>query len=238
VDRSKAARVTKRTFAMGIVALAGIGWGGLTLAAIRSTPPQTAASSIDFSGPTQWMQLKPAELSGIHYYRTENCAACHNVGAGGEAKAGPNLINTSRRHDAAWMLAHFKSPQTTSPGTAMAPVDLTGPQLNDLAAGMLALTPDNGDLTDTVPAFVADGAATYQKNFCMACHTVNGVGGKSGPVLNGLSQRRTEAWTIEHFANPQKMSPGTPMPPYKFTPQEMQNIVSYLFTLADKPAAQ
>ena len=63
---------------------------------------------------------------------------------------------------------------------------------------------------------------------------VNGVGGKTGPALNGLSARRTEAWAIEHFLQPQKMSPGTPMPPYKFAQPDMQNIVSYLFTLPDK----
>jgi mono/diheme cytochrome c family protein len=235
IDRSRLMRVRQRTLALGIVLLAGIGWGGLTLAAIRSTPPQTEASSIDFSGPTQWMQLKPAELSGIHYYRQENCAQCHNV-VGGEAKTGPNLLNAVKRHDSAWLLAHFKAPQSTSPNSMMTPVNLTGPQLNDLSAA--ALTPDNGNVVDTAPAFAADGAALYQKNFCSACHMVNGVGGKTGPALNGLNSRRTEAWAIEHFQNPQKMSPGTPMPPYKFGAQDMQNMVSWLFTLPDKAPAQ
>ncbi len=233
IDRSRLVRVRQRTLAMGIVFLVGVGWTGLTLAAIRTTPPQTEASSIDFSGPTQWMQLKPAELSGIHYYRQENCVGCHNV-TGGEAKTGPNLLNTNKRHDAAWMVAHFKAPQSTSPGSAMVPVNLTGAQLSDLAATMLALTPDNGNIVDTAPAFAADGAALYQKNFCSACHMVNGVGGKTGPALNGLGSRRTEAWAIEHFLQPQKMSPGTPMPAYKFGQADMQNIVSYLFTLPDK----
>ncbi len=238
VDRSKLVRVRQRTLAMGVVVLAAIGWGGLTLAAIRSTPPQTAAASIDFSGPVQWMQLKPAELSGIHYYKQENCGACHNVTQGGEAKAGPTLLNTGRRHDAAWLVQHFKAPQTLNPGSAMTPVNLNAAQLNDLAAAMLAMTTDNGDLISTTPAFAADGAALYQKTFCGSCHMVNGVGGKLGPVLNGLATRRTEAWTIDHFVNPQKVSPGTPMPAYKFSGQEMQDMVAYLFTLPDKAPAQ
>jgi ubiquinol-cytochrome c reductase cytochrome b subunit len=233
IDRSKLVKVRQRTLAFGIVVLALLGWGGLTGAAIKSTPPQTAASSIDFSGPIQWMQLTPAELSGIHYYRQENCAACHNVTAG-DPKPGPNLLNTAKRHDQAWLITHFKSPQSTTPGTAMAPVNLATAQLNDLAAAMRALTPENGDVIDTAPAFAADGAALYQKNFCSACHTVNGVGGKTGPVLNGIASRRTEAWAISHFVDPRKMSPGTPMPPYKFSQGDMQNMVSYLFTLPDK----
>jgi ubiquinol-cytochrome c reductase cytochrome b subunit len=233
IDRGKVVRVRQRTLAAGVVLLAALGWGGLTGAAIKSTPPQTAAASIDFSGPTQWMQLKPAELSGIHYYRQENCAACHNV-IGGDPKAGPNLLNTAKRHDQAWLMMHFKEPQAATPGSAMVPVNLAGPQLADLAAAMKALTPENGDVVDTAPAFAADGAALYQKSFCGACHMVNGAGGKIGPVLNGLASRRTEAWTIAHFVNPQKMSPGTPMQPYKFSQTDMQNMVSYLFTLPDK----
>jgi len=233
IDRSKMVSIRKRTLAMGVVALAALGWGGLTAAAVKSTPPQTAASSIDFSGPIQWMGLKPAELSGIHYYRQEKCAVCHNV-SGGEAKAGPNLLNTAKRHDQDWLLKHFKEPQAATPGSAMTPVNLSGPQISDLAAAMKALTPENGDVIDTAPDFAADGAALYQQNSCDTCHMVNGEGGQIGPKLNGLSQRRTEAWAIEHFVNPEKMSPGTPMEPYKFTQAEMQNMVSYLFTLPDK----
>jgi ubiquinol-cytochrome c reductase cytochrome b subunit len=238
IDRSKMVRVRQRALAAGIVLLAAIGWGGLTTAAIRSTPPQTAAASIDFSGPVQWMQLKPAELSGVHYFKEEHCGTCHNVIAGGEAKAGPNLVNTGRRHDKEWMLAHFKEPGKTSPGSAMTPVNLSTAQLNDLAAAMAALTPENGDLISNTPDFAANGAALYQKNFCFSCHQVNGVGGKTGPALNGLATRRTEAWTKEHFLNPQKMSPGTPMPPYKFNGKDLEDMVSYLFTLPDKAPGQ
>ena len=166
---------------MGVVLLAGVGWGGLTLAAIRSTPPQTEASSIDFSGPTQWMQLKPAELSGIHYYRQANCAACHNV-TGGEARTGPNLLNTGKRHDAAWMVAHFKAPQSTSPGSTMVPVNLSGAQLSDLAAAMLALTPDNGNIVDTETVPV-NGNGMYTTP---AGYALPGAGA-TGPIVAGVS---------------------------------------------------
>ncbi len=79
IDRSKLVRVRQRTLAFGIVVLAALGWGGLTGAAVRSTPPQTEASLIDFSGPVEWMQLSPAELAGVYYFREEKCATCHNV---------------------------------------------------------------------------------------------------------------------------------------------------------------
>jgi hypothetical protein len=34
------------------------------------------------------------------------------------------------------------------------------------------------------------------------------------------------------------MSPKTPMPPYRFNEADMQNVVSYLFTLPDKAPGQ
>jgi ubiquinol-cytochrome c reductase cytochrome b subunit len=233
IDRGKVVRVRQRTLAFGIVLLAGLGWGGLTAAAVKSTPPQTAASQIDFSGPTQWMQLAPAEMAGIHYFRQENCAGCHNI-TGDSPKTGPNLINTSKRHDAAWLMAHFKMPGAVTPGSVMTPVNLSDAELKDLLALMLRLTPENGDVVDSAPTFSVEGALIFQKNGCGGCHSVNGVGGKIGPVLNGLAGRRNEAWVIQHFQDPQKMSPDTPMPPYKFSTDDMQNEVSYLFTLPDK----
>lgn len=233
IDRGRMVRVRQRTLAFGIVALAALGWGGLTAAAVMSTPPQTAAEQIDFSAPTQWMQLTPAEMAGVGYYRMENCANCHNV-VGDTPKSGPNLVDTARRHDATWLMAHFKAPSTVTPGTTMAPVNLTDTQIKDLMSLMAAMTPDNGDVIDTAPDFAVAGATIFQKNACGACHAVNGMGGKIGPALNGLANRRTEAWVIEHFENPRKLSPGTPMPPYKFQNADMQNEVSYLFTLPVK----
>ena len=233
IDRSKLVRVRRRTLAMGIVLLAGLGWGGLTLAAKLGTPPQSAAEAIDFSGPTQWMQLTAQEMAGIHYFRQENCESCHNV-TGDEPKNGPNLINTAKRHDSDWLMKHFMDPAGATKGSAMKPVDLNDAALKDLTALMLKLTPDNGDVVSSAPEFAVEGAMVFQKNSCAACHSLNGVGGKIGPALNGLAQRRNEAWVIQHFQEPQKMSKGTSMPPYKFNAADMQNIVSYLFTLPDK----
>jgi mono/diheme cytochrome c family protein len=227
IDRGKIVRVRQRGLAAGIVLLAGLGWGGLTLAAIKGTPPPTAAEQIDFAGPIQWMQLAPMEMAGVRYFHEEHCDSCHNV-TPGNPKNGPNLLDTANRHDAAWMTAHFQKNVT----------NLSDTQTKALIALMQKLTPDNGDVIDSAPDFAQEGAVIFQKNGCPACHKINGTGGAIGPPLNGLGNRRTEAWVVEHFQNPQKMSPKTSMPPYKFASPDMQNIVSYLFTLPDKAPGQ
>ncbi len=153
IDRTPLVRVSKRVFAMACILLAGVAWGGLTLAAVKSTPPSGIAASIDYSGPVDWMQLTPAAI----------------------------------------------------------------------ARGTDKTTPD----------FAVAGAKLFTKKGCAGCHMVNGVGGKLGPPLNGLSSRRNEDWVRENFVHPQKMAPGTIMPAYPFNESDMKNIIGYLFTIPE-----
>ena len=59
IDRSQMIAVTRRTFAIAFVVLAAIGWGGLTAAAVKSTPAEAREAAVDYSAPTDWMQLSP-----------------------------------------------------------------------------------------------------------------------------------------------------------------------------------
>lgn len=232
IDRGRLVRVTRRTFAAAVVILAGIGWGGLTLAAVKSTPKPEAAMLVDYSAPTDWLHLSPEEMAGISYFRRENCGMCHAAGGPG-GKEGPDLTSRAIRKDAAWMLQHFKRPSAMRPGTSMPPIQLSDSQLNTLAAFLLKLNAENATALAGAPDFAVDGARVYQANRCGACHIVNGAGMKVGPELNGLAKRETRSWVLDHFANPQKLSPGSVMPPYKLPKADLENLTSYLFSLPE-----
>ena len=77
IDRGKAIRATRRTAAMGAVILAGLGWSALTMAALRSTPPNSEPERPVVTAPQTWQQLSPEELAGIGYFRSEKCSVCH-----------------------------------------------------------------------------------------------------------------------------------------------------------------
>jgi ubiquinol-cytochrome c reductase cytochrome b subunit len=87
IDRAKMKRVRQRTLAFGVVAFAALGWTGLTVAAIRSTPNTPVIDVTEMTGPEHWQELAPAELAGIGYYRKEACASCHT----GDRALGPDL---------------------------------------------------------------------------------------------------------------------------------------------------
>ncbi|MGH9612440.1 MAG: cytochrome b N-terminal domain-containing protein [Bryobacteraceae bacterium] len=82
-----------------------------------------------------------------------------------------------------------------------------------------------------VPEFAIQGAIVYTTNHCDACHRVNGQGGKVGPSLNGVAARHDRDWLQRHFADPQKVSPGSMMPKYKFSPQDLDQNTRYLLEL-------
>ena len=230
IDRGQMVKVTRRTFAFAAVLLAAIGWGGLTAAAVAGTPNE-AQELVDYSGPTDWMQMTPLELAGMGYFRAESCTSCHAVDGRG-ANIGPDLARNTKHRNAAWMIEHFKNPAEVRPGTSMPPISLNTVQMNSLAAFLIRLTPDNArSLLDATPEFAVQGAMVYANSGCTNCHKVNGNGTPVGPPLNGVGRRRTRDWVKEHFVDPRKLSPGTIMPPYKFTPTELDNVTSYLFAL-------
>ncbi|HEY1342481.1 MAG TPA: cytochrome b N-terminal domain-containing protein, partial [Bryobacteraceae bacterium] len=230
IDRGQMVKVTRRFVAIAAVALAAIGWGGLTAAAVVTTPHPASMAQVDYSAPTDWLQLSPEEMAGVAYFREENCMACHAIGDRG-GKVGPDLTRASIHKDAAWMIQHFKRPSVMRPGSAMPPIQLADSQLNSLAAFLLRLNEKNAAAIEDAPDFAAKGALVYQANHCGACHQVNGVGMKIGPPLNGLSKRRARSWVEQHFVNPQELSPGSIMPPYKLSAKDMDNLVTYLFVL-------
>lgn len=232
IDRGAALALRKRTLATGIVVLAAVGWTGLTVAAVRSTPPTQAIDVTSIRSAEPWQFLSPLELAGAGYFRRENCGGCHTAAN----KPGADLLKRAKSKTAAELITHFQNPSATVPGSPMPAVNLSRAELNGLASFVLKLTPANAALLDSVPAYAMEGAMLYQKNQCGACHRVNGAGQKLGPVLNGLAERRTREWIDEHFINPTKLSPGSTMPPYKFSPKDMNNMTSWLLALPSEPA--
>ena len=127
----------------------------------------------------------------------------------------------------------FQASVGHAPGTSMPAIQLSDSQLNALAAFLLKLNPTNATALDTAPEFAAAGALVYQTNHCGTCHIVNGVGMKIGPPLNGLARRETRSWVEDHFRDPQKLSPGSVMPPYRLPQKDLENLTSYLFALPE-----
>lgn len=79
---------------------------------------------------------------------------------------------------------------------------------------------------------VAHGQALVKQFGCLGCHRIHGTGGAVGPDLSYVGDVRPDrAWHIKHFKNPQSVSPGSIMPKFPLTDQELNDLASYMLSL-------
>jgi len=233
IDRGPMVRLGKRVFAISFAALALLGWGGLTTAAILTTPKNPVGGRSPSFNPAQlsdWQLLSPAELAGLTYFRSENCIACHP--GPGKKGVGPDLTQMPANHrNPAWMVPHFKAPAEVVPGSAMPPVRLKDSELNALSLFVLRLTPENEMDLLSAPVYAVKGATLYQDSHCSACHQLRGNGMKIGPALDGVGDRHDRAWLEQHFKDPKSVSKDSKMPAYRFDAEQMDAICNYLLQM-------
>jgi ubiquinol-cytochrome c reductase cytochrome b subunit len=230
IDRGPLVRLGKRVFAFSFAILAAIAWTGLTAAAILTTPANRQTARASGLAEMVWQRLTPEELSGLGYFRSTNCIACHS--GSGKKGAGPDLAQIPANHrTAAWLAPHFKPSSRVVPDGAMPPVRLRDSELNALSLFVLKLTPENETALKATPAAVVRGATIYQESHCSVCHQVRGSGKSVGPVLDGVGDRHDRAWLEQHFRNPASVSQGSKMPVYKFNATDMEAICNYLLQM-------
>ena len=220
-----------RKLLAGAFVLAAFGiWASLTAAAIVSEPRHTGVSITDTRA-AEWASISPEQIAGIGYFQAWGCANCHNL-INGPRKAGPNLSAARLHHRKEWLVHHFnENRQPESHADSGSRPSL--PQLNALSLFLADLKPDSAKRLQQISPQFTRGAQVYVTGACASCHKVNGAGGGIGPPLNGLFDRRAKDWVEAHFANPQKLSPGSIMPPYRFSPEDRNALMRYLAALPE-----
>jgi cytochrome c2 len=211
------------------VALAFSIWLGLTSAAGWSAPHPKGSPGVSAQA-TEWALFSPETIAGSGYFRSLHCDSCHNLIVG-TPKPGPTLGLTGIQHPRDWMLQHFSEESETRPDQHEV-ATLSVPQRNALLIFVASLKPESLQTLSAIPPDVINGAQTFVGSACASCHKVNGIGGDIGPSLNGLANRRTQAWVQAHFLAPRKLSPGSIMPPYHFAQKDERDLIGYIFSLS------
>lgn len=82
-------------------------------------------------------------------------------------------------------------------------------------------------------AVVVRGRGLVNRYLCLGCHRINGEGGEEGPDLSTVGSERNWTWLYAHLARPQAMVPGSTMPVFPLSRDEIKDITVYLMTLLD-----
>ena len=181
----------------------------------------------------------PELARGEQVFEASGCRGCHKLeGFGGIV--GPELDRVGARRSPEWLKRHFLTPAAVTPGSGMPPQKFSGPELEAITLFMLSLT------GDTVPGFYASmkvipsatvGRRLFQQKGCIGCHALGGQGGTTGPALDDVGLRRSPEWMMQHFRDPQTVSPGTVMPRFGFTETEARALTEFLLHLRDQKVA-
>jgi ubiquinol-cytochrome c reductase cytochrome b subunit len=75
------------------------------------------------------------------------------------------------------------------------------------------------------------GKALYQQLGCVGCHRINGMGGAVGPDLSYVGDARDRDWLIRHFRDPQAVVPGSVMPRFNASDEDLDALTAYMLTL-------
>lgn len=132
-----------------------------------------------------------------------NCAPCH--GPKGDGGRGPNLaqLKLPRANDdtALFQIIHDGIPGTEMPATK----SLTDHEMWQVAAYVRTL---GRVLREKLPGDPAAGAALFRAKGCFGCHAVGAEGGRMGPPLAEIGERRSAAYLRAVLLDPASNLPS------------------------------
>jgi ubiquinol-cytochrome c reductase cytochrome c subunit len=168
-----------------------------------------------------------------------NCSTCHGTQAQG-TRNGPTLIGVGAAA-VDFQVGTGRMPlQATAPQAPVKPVEYTEQDIADLAAWVASLAPGPAIPEDEYlqaldsDEAIAEGGELFRTN-CAMCHNVAGAGGaltqgKYAPPLDGVDPTHVyEAMTT----GPESMPVFNDA---NITPEQKQNIISYLTYIENEPA--
>lgn len=93
------------------------------------------------------------------------------------------------------------------------------------------------------------GREIFKEMHCAGCHQIERQGGAVGPDLSAFADKdpgnfsyanldkgshSKQAWVIEHFRDPKKVSPGSPMRTYAMNDYQIECLASYVLSLSQR----
>jgi len=179
---------------------------------------------------------------GRRIFAALGCSGCHAGMDGTAPVAGPDLAREGARVRTAWLRAFLAKPvalrgdgHPTLGAARMPDFRLSDAEADALSTWLAGQGRRFAEL-DTTPLtpFEADRTRRMLEDrvACLGCHRVGDEGGGIGPQLDGLGSRLEPSFVLEMILDPQRASPGNPMPPQPMPEREAARLARYLLERA------
>lgn len=97
--------------------------------------------------------------------------------------------------------------------------------------GLMAVSIKEISSVPTTDLSVVRGKELYLELGCGGCHRIHGDGGSLGPDLSYVGKTRSREWFILHFKDPQALVPGSIMPSYPLSSEELGDLSNFMLSL-------
>jgi ubiquinol-cytochrome c reductase cytochrome b subunit len=197
-----------------IVTLVVVAVSTLTWLGFRDTPKEQNLEA--------W---EPRAIAGQDLVSSDKCTRCHAAGG-----AGPDLARGRINRDDQWILGHLADPDMIAPGLRPLPATgLSGTEARAVVAYVRKIR------EAAPPPRIAPDIRLVMDVFgtkCVACHTLDGDGGKEGPDLTHAARKpgHDAAWLVRWISDPAAVDPNAEMPAFagKLSDVQIHAIAAYL----------
>lgn len=177
-------------------------------------------------------ELPPEDLKlGAELIEQRACRACHSIGGEG-AVVGPALDQVTLRRSEDWIRDWLHDPSAIKPGTLMPEFEWTDEQYHTIIAYLSQYRKlvDTDAILANEPDPVKAGEQLIDAYQCWSCHRIlDQTGRPIYPDLQTVKERHTVDWEKSWLKDPQRIKPGTFMPTFKLTEEEIDAITAYLY---------
>lgn len=173
------------------------------------------------------------------------CVRCHTVKLPDGSTMMPTdepppLTRIAEKTSREWIYAWLKDPQSYSATATMPNFLLSDGDARDISAFLIADSETTGanqaailPVSASATSDPTAGASLYGESFCASCHAMqnaagNVVGGDLGPELTGIGSKVKPEWLQSWLRDPHQYDPGTSMPRYRWTDQQLALLATFL----------
>ena len=152
-----------------------------------------------------------AATAGSKLFKKYYCIDCHTLGHEG-GTVGPNLSNVGKTKSLAWIKSQIFHPGSHFIRGAKAKINgkvylfrmpgfktIPDSAVNKLAEYIKAFPSVRSNLSYKRPS---KGMRLFEKDNCIACHRINGIGEKVGPNLSHIGKTKSLSWIESQIVDP------------------------------------
>lgn len=183
--------------------------------------------------------------AGKMAWQKYDCIGCHTIFGNGSYFA-PDMTKVVERKPKGYLKKFLMDPKAVKTSAAMPKLGITSDEADKILAFLnwIAKVDTNGWPPKPILAVAAGvsgkelsaGQRVYQEQGCAACHTLNGIGGTSGPDLTTVGSLRDHDWLVGHFKDPEKYVRNSAMPPVAASDVDIEQLTAYMMTLKGEVA--